>query len=192
MSEHRKKEYQRKHLRAPYKKDILFVDEDFVFKAQSLNLSEGGLLLDRVGHFPVDKDVHFMIDLPQYPSFKNYTLDKLEVFSNDLIDSRTIRFKARMVRKIGLDSKIDGMLASKIGLKFTEINPFHQAKISSYVELFSSNLIYLQVLIDNINSDKNNIAKIRIISQYLGYDSDMKISYLRKIVENDYQSLQWL
>jgi len=150
------------------------------------------MLLDQVGHFPENSVLSFMVNLPQFPLFKNFTLERMQSYSLDNLAYKTIRFEARLVRKIGVDTKVDGLFTSRIGLQIEEITPFDKAKISNYVDNFSSNLIYLQVLIDSINSDKKNIAKIRILSKVLGYVSDLKISYLRKIVEHDYKSLQWL
>lgn len=184
--------YQRKYLRAPFKENVLYVDDNFVFKANSLNISEGGMLLDKVGHFPENSELQFMVNLPQYPLFKNYTLERIQVYSTENLQFKTIRFQAKLVRKIGVDSKVDGLFTSRIGLQITDIDHIDQEKISHYVDNFSSNLIFLQVLIDSINSDKNNIIKIRALSKILGYASDLKISYLRKIVEHDYKSLQWL
>lgn len=192
MNPEQSRTYQRKYLRAPYRGDVLFVDNDFVFKAKSLNISEGGLLLDNVGHFPDASELPFLVSLPLYPLFKNYTLDKIQSYSRELLEHSTIRFQAKMARKIGIDTKVDGMFTSRIGLEIQEITDFDQAKISEYVDVFSSNLIYLQVLIDSINSDKNNLMKIRRLSSILGYAGNLKISYLRKIVEHDYKSLQWL
>lgn len=184
--------YQRTYLRAPYKKDVLFVDEDFVFKAQTLNISEGGLLLDQVGHFPGEKEVTFLVEIPEFPLFKNFTLEKLQAFSHDSVLSRVIRFKAKMVRSMKIESSIDGVFTSQIGLSFVDVAPNDQLKVSGYVENFSSNLVYLQVLIDTLATDESQIKKIRLLAQYLGYSDQMKISYLRKIVEHDYKSLQWL
>ena len=68
------RDYQRKHLRAPYKEPVLYVDDNFVFKASTLNISEGGLLLDQIPHFPEDEDeVPIMLSLPQFPYFKNFS-----------------------------------------------------------------------------------------------------------------------
>ena len=184
--------YQRKYLRAPYRGQVLFSENDYVFKANSLNISEGGMLLDNVGHFPDAKSLSFMICLPHHPLFKNYNLNKILDYENEFTPHETIRFEAKMVRKIGIDSKVDGMFQSRIGVEIQDINPVDQAKISDYVDVFSSNLIYLQVLIDSINSDKNNLAKIRRVSSILGYAGPLKISYMRKIVEHDYKSLQLL
>ena len=80
----------------------------------------------------------------------------------------------------------------EICLQIKEISQFDQAKISTYVDVFASNLIYLQVLLDTMNSDENHLLKLRRISEYLGYEKDMKLALLRKTVQEDYRSLQWL
>lgn len=186
------KGYQRRYLRAPYREEILFAAENFIFKAKALNISEGGMLLDKIGHFPEDEVVPFMVRLHQYPFFKNYTLQQLASHDPDYAADKIVRFKAKMVRKIGLKSKVDGVLASQIGLQIVEISNFEQAKVSSYVDVYASNLIYLQVLLDTIHADKHNLSRIRMLAGFLGYDRDLKISLLRKIVQEDYRSLQWL
>ena len=192
MMDYEARGYQRRYLRAPYKHDILYVDQDFIHKGQALNISEGGMLLDRVGHFPETNEVLFMVKLPQFPLFKNFTLERLKNYNLSTLEAKVIRFKAKMVRKIKTSSRAEGILLSQMGLQIQDIDPFSQAKISNYVDTFASNLIYLQVLIDSINDDKNNLTKIRIIANYLGYEKDLKISYLRTLVEHDYKSLQWL
>lgn len=184
--------YQRSYLRAPHCEEILFVENNFVFKASTINISEGGILLDQVGYFPEEDEVPFMLRLRQYPYLKNYTLNKLRMYSQESFGASVVRFKATMVRKISIKNQAQGVLTSKIGLSISDITPFDKARISNYVDVFASNLIYLQVLIDSIHSDKNNLEKIRLVSKILGYDDVEKVSHLRKIVEHDYKSLQWL
>jgi hypothetical protein len=184
--------YQRKHLRAPYREPALYVAEDFVFKAHTMNISEGGMLLDQIPHFPEGSEVPLMLSLPQYPYFKNFNLSKLEGFNHDLFPKKVVRLKCRVVRKMGIKSKVDEVFMSRIGVQFTEITPQVQKQIADYVNVFSSNLIYLQVLIDSLHADSQNLAKIRALSSILSYDVEMKIAQLRKDVMHDYKSLQWL
>ena len=188
-----KKDYQRTFLRAPYKEAILYIDDNFVFKASSLNISEGGLLLDQVPHFPEEsEDVPIIISLPQFPYLKNYTVEKLHSFSEDIFIKKVIRLKCRMVRKIGVKSKVDEVFTSQIGLKFTEVDPVAQKLICDYVNVFASNIIYLQVLIDSLHADKKNLERIRLLSNILSYEPGIKIAQLHKKVQHDYKSLQWL
>lgn len=185
--------YQRTHLRAPYKEPVLYVDDNFVFKASSLNISEGGLLLDQIPHFPEDEEeVPILISLPQFPYFKNFSLEKLQNFSADIFPKKVVRVKAQMVRKIGIKSKADEAFVSRIGLKFTDVSPLAQKQISDYVNVFASNLIHLQMLIDSIHANEKNLEKIRVLSDILNYEGDIKIAQLYKQVQHDYRSLQWL
>lgn len=185
--------YQRTHLRAPFKEPVLFVDDNFVFKASTLNISEGGMLLDQIPHFPEDEEeVPIMVSLPQFPYFKNFNLEKLQNFSSDIFPKKIVRVKAQMVRRIGLESKTDEVFVSKVGLKFTDVSPQALKQISDYVNVFASNLIYLQMLIDTINTSEKNLHKIRVLSEILNYKVDIKIAQLYKEVQHDYRSLQWL
>lgn len=187
------RDYKRTHLRAPYKEHVLYLDDDFVFKAQTMNISEGGMLLDLIPHFPDEEtEVPLMIPLPQYPYFKNFNLEKLKSFSPDMFATKVVRLKCKMVRKFGIKSKVDHAFTSRVAVRFTEINPMEKKLIADYVNVFSSNLIYLQVLIDSMYADKSNLERIRLLSDILGYDIDCKVSQLRKDVQHDYISLQWL
>ncbi len=188
-----KRDYQRLYLRAPYSEPVLYVDNDFVFKARSLNLSEGGLLLDQVPHFPENNEnVPLMLSLRQMPLFKNFTLERLQNYSPDMTENTIVRLKSTMVRKIGIESKAEQAFTSRIGLKFTDVPHSAEMAIKEYVKVFSSNLIYLQVLIDSLNTDEQNIEKVRLLAPILGYEKEEKISILFKKVQHDYQSLQWL
>lgn len=182
------KDYQRLFLRAPYKRDILFSYNEEVFKTRVLNLSERGFLSELSDRRLLDQELAFMVEIPEYPLFKNYTLERLNSFSPDNMHSRTVRFRAKSVREIAGESSS----TFKAGFSIEDINPVDQLKISKYIEHFSSNLIFLQVLIDSYTSDEKHLEKIRKIAGFLGYAQDLKISYLRSIVEHDYKGLQWL
>ena len=53
-----------------------------MFKARTLNVSEGGMLLDQIPHFPEEENINLMVSLPQFPFFKNYNLEKLKSFNS--------------------------------------------------------------------------------------------------------------
>lgn len=185
--------YQRRHLRAPYKGEILYADQGFVFKAPSLNISEGGLLLFQVPYFPEDgKAAPVMLSIPQHPSFKNYSLEKLKSFTGELFPKKIIRVHAKVVRKEGAGSDIDQLFETKIGCQFTEITPQDQKTIKDYVDVFFGNIIHLQVLLDNVNADDEGLEKVRVLGQILGYNPEMKLAQFRQEVSRDYQGLQWL
>ena len=140
--------YKRNSLRAPFRTSILFEDEDFVFKARSMNISEGGLLVDQIPHLPGKSLVPFMICLPYFPEFKNYSNQRLENYSSELFQAKVLRLKGRMIQRTGMTTQVDDVFKSKFGVEFLEISPFHKKQISEYVETYTSNIIYLQRLIE--------------------------------------------
>jgi hypothetical protein len=186
------KTYQRKHLRAPYFETVLFEDDDFVFKATTLNISEGGMLLDMLPHFPSKEDVSMLVPLTPFPYLKNFSLERLKEFSREVFPPKIVRIKVKMVRREGVTTDVADVFKSRIGVQFTELDRDCSQLIQSYVDVFSSNLIYLQVLIDSVHGDQTNLEKIRLIADILGYTSSEKLSLLRSKVSHDYKSLQWL
>lgn len=186
------KNYQRRHLRAPFKESILYADNSYVLKASTINISEGGILLDQLPSFPDHDEVPLLIGIPQLPSFKNFTLLKMKTFSRELFSSQVIRAKARLVRREELSQNLDNIFRSRFGLEFIRIAPTDQKVIESFVTNFSSNLIYLQTLIDSFNTDDEIKARVRALAGILGYSDIDKIAQLRAQVSHDYRSLQWL
>ena len=186
------KNYQRKHLRAPYWQHILFVDEGHVHKGKGLNISQGGLLLHEIGHLPKGGEVQFLIYLPEFPLFKNYNLEKVQSFNPDNFIGQTIRFSAKHITRGEKISETEGVFMSKIAFEINQISKVDSMKLSRYVDNLSSNLIHLQVLLDNLNSDETNLLRLRKIASYFGHSFDEKISVLKHDIEHDYKSLQWL
>lgn len=187
-----KKSYQRKHLRAPFKETVLYADGQYVLKGSTLNISEGGILLDELPSFPSTDDVSMLVSIPQLPSLKNFSLLKMQTFSKELFGRHVIRVKAKMVRREQLSQNLDNLFRSRFGLEFIKITPQDQKYIEEYVTTFSSNLIYLQTLIDSFNTDEDTKIRVRTLAKILGYDKSEKIAQLRAEVTHDYKSLQWL
>lgn len=185
------KNYQRKHLRAPFRDTVLYADGDYVFKATSLNISEGGLLIDQMPGFPEKDEVPLLISLPQLPFLKNFSLLKMQTFSKELFGRHVIRVQARMVRREQLSQNLDNIFRSRFGLQFIRINELDQKYLEEYVITFASNLIYLQTLIDSYNTDEETKVRVRILASLLGYKDTERIALLRAIVTQDYKSLQW-
>lgn len=184
--------YQRAHLRAPFKSPVLFGDEGHVHKARAVNLSEGGILLDELPEFPSTERVPLMIQLPTYPYFKNFSLLKMQTFALDLFPSKVIRTQAQMVRRVGVTTDVDDVFQARFGIQFLNLGEAERRTISEYVSVFSSNLIYLQMLIDSWNTDEDIRLKTRALADILGYDKLTKVAELRHRVTVDYRSLQWL
>ncbi|MBA2404833.1 MAG: PilZ domain-containing protein [Bdellovibrionales bacterium] len=188
----RSKNYQRKHLRAPFKETVLYVDGNYILKARAINISEGGLLIDELPSFPEADDVAIMISLPQLPSLKNFSILKMQTFSKELFQHKVIRVKAKMVRREQLSQDLDNIFRSRFGLQFIRISDQDQKHIEDYVVTFASNLIFLQTLIDSFNSDEDTKIRARTLAGVLGYKDIEKIAHLRAAVTHDYKSLQWL
>lgn len=184
--------YQRAHLRAPCFTTILFSDEGYVFKAETLNISEGGMLLKGLPHFPAAEKVRMMLSLPQYPSFINFSLQKLKEFSTEVFPQKIIRLQSHMVRRSGDTTDVDDVFKSKLGIKFDQVERDDQKLIADYVTIFTGNIVYLQTIMEQINSSEEALEKSRALAKILGYDSSQKISVLKKEVLHDYKSLQWL
>lgn len=186
------KDYQRKYLRAPYWHDILFADDGHVYRGRGVNISEGGILLDRIGHVPKDKENDFMIYLPEYPLFKNYNFDKVLQFNVENFTGQVIRLRASLVRGHESLGQVEGVFLSKIGFEIVHLSKISEMVLTKYINTFASNLIYLQVLLDNIQAQKDNLSTFRRLASYLGYQSEEKISILRLKIEQDYKGLKWL
>lgn len=184
--------YQRRYLRAPYKEDIIYADNTNVLKASTLNISENGLLIDHLPSFPEKDEVPVMFSLSVIPHLKNLSIYKLQTFSPELFESTIIRAKARMVRREQLSQDLENIFKSRFGLEFVRLSPHDQQRIQEYVDAFSSNLVYLQTLIDSYNSDEETRLRTRALAAILGYKSEEKIAKLRVDVSHDYKSLQWL
>ncbi len=188
----KEKNYQRIHLRAPYFQEVLFEDDNFVFKAATLNISEGGMLFDQLPHFSDKIEVPLLICLPQFPFFKNFSLGRMKDFSQEIFPKKIIRLKGSTVRRESMTTEVEQVFQTRIGIRFTDCSPQAKKLISDYVSVFISNIVHLQALLDNVNSDNTALEKVRILSQILGYRGIDKISLLRKQVTHDYRSLQWL
>ncbi|MBL7666096.1 MAG: PilZ domain-containing protein [Bacteriovoracaceae bacterium] len=181
----------RKHLRAPLYDNILFEDDNYVFKARTLNISEGGILLDALPHFPAKESVGILVPVPQFPQFKNFSLERLKDYSQELFPKKILPMKVTMVRRETETTSVDDVFRSRIGAAFVSAD--HQTKkiISDYVDVFVSNIVYLQAILDQVNVDKTSLEKVKVLSHILGYRNLNKIALLRKLVTHDYQNLQW-
>jgi hypothetical protein len=186
------KSYQRRHLRAPYKENVLYGDADYVLRARAVNISAGGILLDQLPSFPAQDEVPLLLSIPQLPHLKNYSLLKIQTLSTEIFNSNVIRVRARLARREELSLNIDNIFRSRFGLEYVELGKKEEKTIQDYVEIFSSNLIYLQLLIDTFNSDEETKIKARALAKFLGYNENEKIANLRNTVASDYKSLQWL
>ncbi len=187
-----KKGYQRKHLRAPYKESMLYADGPYVLRAQTLNLSEGGILLNQLPSFPETSRIPVMFSVPEIPALRNYNLLKLQVSPKDLFKRTVVRVKAELVRRDELSQNLDNIFRSRFGLKFVEVEPAALRLIGEYVENYTANLTYLQTLIDSYETDEETRTRTRTLAAVLGYPPALGPGELLSQVLKDYKSLQWL
>jgi hypothetical protein len=186
------KNYQRRHLRAPFKDPILYADGVYVHVAIGLNISEGGLLIDELPSFPECDEVPLMFCVPELPLFQNHSLLKMQSFHKDQLMLHVVRVKARMVRREQLSQSLDNLFRARFGLEFIRITSYDQKHIENFIVTFCANLVHLQALIDSFNKDEETKHKVRVLAKILGYEPTEKIAQLRTLVVEDYKSLQWL
>jgi hypothetical protein len=186
------KNYQRRHLRAPFKEPVLYADGANVLTAFALNISEGGLLINELPSFPESDEVPLMFSLPIFPMFKNFSLLKMQTFCADDLNRQIVRVKAKMVRREQLSQSLDNLFRARFGLEFISIPSNDQKHIENYIIVFCANLVHLQTLIDSFSKDEATKHKVRVLAKILGYELTEKISQLRSQVVEDYKSLQWL
>lgn len=186
------KSYQRRHLRAPFRETVLFADGKHVLKARAVNISEGGILIDELPSFPEKDQVPLLVSVPQLPHLKNFSLLKMQTFSKELFKREVIRIKAKMVRRDQLAQNLENLFVSRFGLEFVRITPADQKVLEEFVTASTSNLIYLQTLIDSFNTDDETKLRVRTLARILGYEDVERIAQLRAQVMHDYKSLQWM
>ena len=184
-----KRQFQRRHLRAPLFTEFLYEDDGHVLKAIINNISEGGVLLEALPHVPEINLMPLMIEIPNYPIFANYGKDKLLTIKRETIESEILRVRAKMVRSFEAQSAVDLIFVPKIGCEFVTPSLEFTESIKFYVSTFSKNMIYLLNLFES-SSTKHQVDVIRHVADFLGYRKDEKISLLRQKVLHDYQSLE--
>ncbi len=183
---------QRQHLRAPLKSQALYVDGKHVFKARTLNISEGGVLLSELPHIPEINSLPLALNLIQYPRFQGMGLEELKQLSVDDFSRTILKTKMRMVRSFENQSNVDRVFINFIGCEFYNPTEDFRKSISNYVETFTKNTVYLLSLFESLGNRTEQLETLRMVAHLLGYDRRMKIPLLRAKVLHDYQSLESL
>jgi hypothetical protein len=189
MSRHHLK---RASLRSPLYSEILYENEGDALKGRSLNISEGGILLENLPLVPEINLIPLMFSLVEYPDFYSLNKDKILGLNFNDFDREIIRARARMVRKMDGMSAIDKIFVTQIGCEFVSLNTNTKKQIATYVATFAKNTIYLLGLFQNNSGKEEEVAVLRKVAGLLGYDKNEKISVLRAKVLHDYQSLESL
>lgn len=164
--------------------------EDYVLKAQLLNISEGGLLLDHLPSVPPVRALPLMFSLIDYPELSLLHPEVLLHLEVGQLDKKVIRMKGRIVRSFEGFSEIDKIFATKIGCEFVNPGLLEKQLISKYVSRYGRNLIYFLGLFEGRGQKADKVQLIRKTAGLLGYDSEEQIARLRMKALHDYQSLE--
>ena len=187
-----KNRFQRKHVRAPLRSICLYVDGEHVFKAKTLNVSEGGLLLSELPHIPEINSLPMMMAMPVYPKLANLTLEDLKQIDIENLPRKILKVKSRLVRSYEGQTNVDKVFINFIGCEFYYTSEEFRDYITEYVETFARNTVYLLSLFESLNKRSEQLETLRYVAHILGYDRRMKIPLLRAKVLHDYQSLESL
>jgi hypothetical protein len=182
----------RKYIRAPLRSICLYVDGDYVFKARTNNISEGGILLSELPHIPDINALPLMIVLSEYPRFQTFSFDDLKKMNFDDFPQKVVKVKARLVRSFSGESNVDQIFKKFIGCEFYASDDEFKNTVKNYVETYAKNIVYLLSLFESLGNKTEQLEALRTIAHFLGHDRWMKIPLLRAKVLHDYQSLESL
>jgi hypothetical protein len=184
--------FKRAHLRSPLQTNVLYECDDNVFKANSINISEGGVLIENLPLVPEINSIPLMLCLPQYPDLHSQSASFLKQVKLEELDQEILRMRARMVRSFDGQSAVDKIFVHQVGCEFVGPHPRSQKFISDYVSSFARNVIYLLGLFESSGRRADQVDILRNVARLLGYKHDEKLSLLRQNVLHDYQSLESL
>lgn len=187
-----KQKFKRAHLRAPLKADTLYILDDYVLKANLLNISEGGILIENLPRVPDIHAIPLIFPLIDYPEFSQLHVDILMALNVQQLEKKVIRTKARIVRSFAGSSEVDKIFVTKIGCQFVVCSDLDRAAISQYVIRYAKNLIYYLGLFEGRGQKGGNLDVLRKVADLLGYDPTMQVGVLRLKALHDYQSLESL
>lgn len=185
-----KARFQRKHVRAPLHSTCLYVDGDYVFKAKTLNVSEGGILLSELPHIPEINALPMIISMPVFPKLQTLSLEEMRSLNLNDLPLKILKVKGRLVRSFSNESNVDKVFTNFIGCEFYYTSKEFNSYITEYVEIFAKNTIYFLSLFESLNKRSEQLELLREVAHLLGYDRRMKIPLLRAKVLHDYQSLE--
>lgn len=185
-------QFRRAHLRAPLKSDALYLMDDYTLKANLLNISEGGILLENLPRVPEVSALPMMFPLIDYPELSQLHNDILLSLNVAQMEKRVIRVKSKIVRSFEGQSEVDKIFVTKIGCQFVVCSDEERALIKQYVSRYAKNLIYYLGLFEGRGPKNNHLQVLRKVAELLGYDPDMQVAMLRLRALHDYQSLESL
>lgn len=184
--------FRRAYLRAPLHTTVLYEDDGHVLKARTLNISEGGVLLENLPHVPEINAMPLMLDLVLLPELGKERVDHLLTRSPRDYERIIFRVRAKMVRSFDLNNEVDQIFVTRIGCEFVQPSANALSLVQNYVARFAKNTIYLLGLFENHGNRPEHVHFLRHIASLLGYPSGLNLPALRQKVLHDYQSLESL
>lgn len=160
-----------------------------MLRAQLLNISEGGVLLENLPHIPEVAAIPLVLDLPDIPDLMSLPQSHLLHLDPSDLPRKIIRMKARLVRQFEGESEVEKLFVTKIGCEFVKPDEEQKAVIREYVARFTKNIVFL---LNQFEASKKNLDVLRKTADVLGYGGEEKIAFLRQKVLHDYQSLESL
>jgi hypothetical protein len=182
-------QYQRRHTRAPLFANFLYEDEGHVYKAKIVNISEEGILIDCLPHFPRVNIIPVVIEIPQIHLWETYSLEELREFVYGNLEREIHRARVKTVRRNGETSDVDQIFIRNIGGQILNATDSFRQSILKYVATYTKNTVYLLNLLENTQTGQDRIEKIRLVSELMGYEEDLKVSILKEKVLHSYKSL---
>jgi len=168
----------------------MYVDEDHVFKAKTINVSQGGILISELPHVPEINAIPMMISMPIYPRFSELTFEQIKKINPQSFPKKIVKVKARMVRSFGNQTAVEKVFVNFIGCEFFYCSDEFNDYINKYIETYTSNTVYLLSLFETNSKKAEGVELLRKVASLLGYDGTMKLPLLRAKVLHDYQSLE--
>jgi hypothetical protein len=183
--------FKRAHLRAPLKSTALYDSDGYLLKAKIENISEGGILLANLPHFPEQREFWALLELISYPSFSRFSYDRILQTRQSDFERNILPVKCKIVRSYQDVLGVDKLFINNIGIQFTDVGGKEQALISDYVEVYKRNIIYFLGLFENSQSDIR-LKVIRKLADLFRYEEGLALRILRSKILHEYQSLESL
>ncbi len=186
-----KRNYKRQHKRAPLKTTLLFADGEHVFKAKTVNISEGGILVESFPCFPQTNIVAIMIGIPTVFSFENETIASLQEYLDLGYPSLIFRSTIKTLRKSEFPAEsIDQLLMKNIGCQFQNPSNELTESIRKYVEQTFKNMVYLLNLLEKSSKwSLQSQKKMSLMAENLGYPANLSCSQYHQLINHDYVSI---
>ncbi|GAB4023934.1 MAG: hypothetical protein Fur0010_27180 [Bdellovibrio sp.] len=181
--------FKRAHLRAPLKVDLLYVDDKYVHAARTLNISEGGILIDYMPKVPDIRALPIMMPVVYFPDFTQMSHDEIKALELQHLDKFVMRFRAKIVRSFEGMTDVEKIFVNRIGCEFVKPDMIQKKVIADYVTMFARNIVFLLNL---FQQGQSVVPVLRHTAGLLGYNSEEKLNMLRLKVLHDYQSLESL